>query len=189
MPPKRRTATRTPSQQSTLAFHASTNKVTKSGTRGQQAKKNLVEKSIEKSPKPETIDISVSDDEAPVVEQVETPAVEQPASTPEEDEARTITEKQIKAYWETRKGQNLRLHQGGLTVHDKILIDFDMSNHYGPCVGIERTRRWKRANKLRLDPPIEVLAVLLKEHDMAKKHVERSRVDELLNAQNIEFES
>lgn len=132
MPPKRRTATRTPSQQSTLAFHASSNKVTKSGTRAQQAKKNL-DKPTEKPTKPETVDISVSDEEPPVVEKVEMPVVEveQPVSTPEEEEARTVTEKQIKAYWETRKGKNLRVHQSGLTVHDKILRDFDMSNHYG----------------------------------------------------------
>lgn len=52
-----------------------------------------------------------------------------------------------------------------------------------PCTGIARLKRWKRAHKLDLDPPIEVLAVLLKEMD-GEDHltVQRSRVDELLNS-------
>ena len=45
-------------------------------------------------------------------------------------------------------------------------------------------KRWKRAHKLDLDPPIEVLAVLLKEMDDKDKAitVQRSRVDELLTS-------
>jgi DNA polymerase delta subunit 4 len=46
-------------------------------------------------------------------------------------------------------------------------------------------KRWKRAHRLDLDPPIEVLAVLLKEmenRDMeGKVAVQKSRVDDLLN--------
>lgn len=63
-------------------------------------------------------------------------------------------------------------------------------NHYRytdsflkPCTGIARIKRWKRANRFDLDPPIEVLAVLLKEQESAKDKlaVQRSHVDELLN--------
>jgi len=49
-------------------------------------------------------------------------------------------------------------------------------------------KRWKRAQRLDLDPPIEVLAVLLREQDGAddkdsdKIATQRSVVDELLNA-------
>ena len=52
-----------------------------------------------------------------------------------------------------------------------------------PCTGIARLKRWKRANRFDLDPPIEVLAVLLKEQESAKDKlaVQRSHVDELLN--------
>ena len=39
--------------------------------------------------------------------------------------------------------------------------NFDMSSHYGPCTGISRLNRWKRAQKLGLKPPIEVLAVIV----------------------------
>lgn len=35
-----------------------------------------------------------------------------------------------------------------------------MSEQYGPCIGITRLQRWKRAQGLELSPPVEVLAVL-----------------------------
>jgi DNA polymerase delta subunit 4 len=44
-------------------------------------------------------------------------------------------------------------------------------------------KRWKRAYRLDLDPPLEVLAVLLKEMDIdSKVELQRSQVDELLNS-------
>lgn len=46
-----------------------------------------------------------------------------------------------------------------------------------PCIGIARLKRWRRANMLKLNPPIEVLAVLLKEQNVS----ERARMDELLS--------
>jgi DNA polymerase delta subunit 4 len=50
-------------------------------------------------------------------------------------------------------------------------------------------KRWKRAHRLGLKPPIEILAVLLKEQEGKDKiSVQRSQVDELLNARNIELE-
>ncbi len=52
-----------------------------------------------------------------------------------------------------------------------------------PCTGIARLKRWKRAHRLDLDPPIEVLAVLLKEQEGKDKlTVQRSHVDELLTS-------
>jgi DNA polymerase delta subunit 4 len=52
-----------------------------------------------------------------------------------------------------------------------------------PCIGIARLKRWKRAHRLDLDPPLEVLAVLLKEMDIdSKVELQRSQVDELLNS-------
>ena len=52
-----------------------------------------------------------------------------------------------------------------------------------PCTGIARLKRWKRAHRIDLDPPIEVLAVLLKEMDKdSKVELQRSQVDELLNS-------
>lgn len=44
-------------------------------------------------------------------------------------------------------------------------------------------KRWKRAHRLKLNPPIEVLAVLLKEMEKdSKVELQRSQVDELLNS-------
>ena len=41
-------------------------------------------------------------------------------------------------------------------------------------------KRWVRAKKLGLEPPIEVLAVLLKEEDKGNAKIERAYVDELM---------
>lgn len=46
-----------------------------------------------------------------------------------------------------------------------------------PCIGIARIKRWRRANMLKLNPPIEVLAVLLKDGNVC----ERAHMDELLS--------
>lgn len=50
-------------------------------------------------------------------------------------------------------------------------------------MGIARLKRWQRAHRLGLEPPIEVLAVLLQEQEGKDKlAVQRSYVDELLNS-------
>ncbi len=46
-------------------------------------------------------------------------------------------------------------------------------------------KRWKRAQKLGLRPPIEVLAVLSHEEESGKKGSERAYVDELMNTRLI----
>lgn len=43
-------------------------------------------------------------------------------------------------------------------------------------------KRWNRANKLGLNPPIEVLAVLLKEDTKGNRKIERAYVDELMGS-------
>ena len=53
---------------------------------------------------------------------------------------------------------------------------------FQPCVGIARLKRWQRADRLGLNPPIEVLAVLLKEEARGNKEIERAHMDELLNS-------
>ena len=45
------------------------------------------------------------------------------------------------------------------TIHT-ILRDFDLSPRYGPCVGITRLDRYRRAEKMGLKPPVEVLQIL-----------------------------
>ena len=66
---------------------------------------------------------------------------------------------------------------------------FSLLTRFGeqPCTGIARLKRWKRAQRLHLNPPIEVLAVLLQEQEGKDKvAVQRSHVDELLNAKTEE---
>lgn len=48
-------------------------------------------------------------------------------------------------------------------------------------------KRWKRADNLGLKPPIEVLAVLLREEKVKNAKAERAYVDELMSTRfNVE---
>ncbi|KAF3907566.1 hypothetical protein AA313_de0203183 [Arthrobotrys entomopaga] len=80
------------------------------------------------------------------------------------DEAYLITPQQIKAYYTSIRNSRIGppIHQEGLTDYEKILRHFDLSSQYGPCVGGSRFKRWNRADRFGLEPPMEVLAVLLK---------------------------
>jgi DNA polymerase delta subunit 4 len=42
-------------------------------------------------------------------------------------------------------------------------------------------RRWTRAQRLGLKPPIEVLAVLLKEEKAGRDRIERAHMDDIMN--------
>lgn len=77
------------------------------------------------------------------------------------------------------------MHQQGLSLNEKILRHFDLSSQYGPCIGVARMKRWKRANGLGLRPPIEVLTVLLKEEESMNKKAERAYVDELMSTRLV----
>jgi DNA polymerase delta subunit 4 len=59
------------------------------------------------------------------------------------------------------------------------------ANERQPCIGIARMKRWVRANKLGLNPPIEVLAVLLKEEEAGNDKIERAYVDELMSSKFV----
>lgn len=139
MPPKRRSAGATPkSNQSTLAFHGASNKVTKPGTRSANAKKNILSDSVKKEEKPEVADVQVKQEaepttaEAAIIEQTEQ-IQEQTQSTPEEEEAKRITQKQLQQYWKRviEKDAAPRAHQKDLRLEDKILKRFDMSGQFG----------------------------------------------------------
>ncbi|KAK4574808.1 hypothetical protein LTR86_001650 [Recurvomyces mirabilis] len=106
----------------------------------------------------------------------------------EETRARKTTDTQIKRYWRSKEAERLapRVHQEDLTVYAKVLREWDMSGQYGPCIGIARLKRWKRANLLGLNPPIEVLAVILKELEAGNTKAQRAYVDELMNSRFVE---
>ncbi|OJD27937.1 hypothetical protein ACJ73_00665 [Blastomyces percursus] len=100
----------------------------------------------------------------------------------EDSRAEALTEGDIKRYWENEEAGRLapRVHQEHLTMHEKILRHFDLSNQYGPCIGIARLKRWRRAQMLSLNPPIEVLAVLLKDEAKGIAN-EKAYIDELMS--------
>ncbi|RMY08623.1 hypothetical protein D0868_04701 [Hortaea werneckii] len=106
----------------------------------------------------------------------------------EEQRARKVSETQIKRYWRAKEQERLapRLHQEDMSVYERILREWDMSGQYGPCIGIARLKRWKRANLLGLKPPIEVLAVLLKDMDSGEPKSQRAYVDELMSSRSVE---
>lgn len=82
-----------------------------------------------------------------------------------EQQASKVSEAQVKKYWKAEEDSRIapRVHQHDVHLHEKILRHFDLCSEYGPCIGITRLNRWKRAQGMNLNPPIEVLAVLLKE--------------------------
>ncbi|KAK0942357.1 hypothetical protein LTR29_006121 [Friedmanniomyces endolithicus] len=125
----------------------------------------------------------------------------------EEAQARSVTETQVKQYWRQKEAMRLapRVHQEGMTVYEKVLREWDMSGQFGtteavgevrecgdadenvkPCIGIARLKRWKRANALGLKPPVEVLAVLLREMEGGNGKAQRAYVDELMSSRFVE---
>lgn len=117
-----------------------------------------------------------------------------------DEKARKVSEKQIKTYWHAKEEERKAprgpfspsppaplsspdrstVHQQGLSLHEKILRHFDLSSQYGPCIGVARMKRWKRAHRLGLAPPVEVLAVLVREGAEGRRGSERAYVDQLM---------
>jgi len=96
--------------------------------------------------------------------------------------AKKISDAQIIKYWKLIEAQRIapRVHQKDVSLAEKVLRYFDVSSQYGPCIGLQRMKRWQRAERLGLNPPIEVLAVLLKEEQKGNS-LERAHMDELMN--------
>lgn len=66
-------------------------------------------------------------------------------------------------------------------MEEKILRLFDMTSKFGPCIGLPRLTRWHRAHRLGLEPPIEVLAVLLQEEKKGNKDIStKAHLEDLL---------
>lgn len=174
-------------RQATLSFH---NRVTKSVPK---SGKNLVSSAGAAKNSPLSKGVSLAKEESITAEEDEPPfekdnfeAAEEPATEKSEAELRAekISDRQIDQYWckleMERKAK--RVHQADLSVGEKVLRYFDVNAQYGPCVGINRIRRWQRADRLGLNPPTEVLAVLLKQESKDVKSFERAHMDEILNS-------
>ncbi|KAJ3949957.1 uncharacterized protein N0V96_001092 [Colletotrichum fioriniae] len=128
-------------------------------------------------------EIQIEDPAYPEVEEAEQVKKEAPEKSEAEVRAEKISDAQINKYWKSIEAQRIapRVHQGDVSLAERILRYFDVSSQYGPCIGLQRMKRWQRAERLGLNPPIEVLAVLLKEEK--KGHAsERAHLDELMNS-------
>lgn len=173
--------------QSTLSFN---HKVTKSGTAKSGKASKLSTPTATKVEPERQIQTPTSED----VEEIEAQQPEEAAITQPEVEksaaelsAEKVTDAQIKRYWKGVEAARIskRVHQEGLSQAEKVLRYFDVSSQYGPCIGIPRAKRWYRAEKLGLNPPIEVLAVLLREDGQGNKEIERAAMDRLMESTAI----
>ncbi|KAF8301071.1 hypothetical protein DL93DRAFT_2160926 [Clavulina sp. PMI_390] len=59
-----------------------------------------------------------------------------------------------------KRGIARPIHTDGQSQAHEILRIFDLSYEYGPCVGVSRMDRWMRAQKLGLNPPLQVKEIL-----------------------------
>ncbi|KIE02651.1 DNA polymerase delta subunit 4, partial [Metarhizium majus ARSEF 297] len=175
--------------QSTISF---ANKVTKSVPK--DIKNKLVTPTTTKIEVPErrkpveenveeVVDDKVDDQEEDDQEEAELKE-EVLVKTEAELKAEKLTNSQIDKYWKgiEKERKAPRVHQEGLSVNDKVLRYFDVCSQYGPCIGIDRMKRWQRAERLGLRPPIEVLSVLLKEERKSNKEAETAQMDHILNS-------
>lgn len=193
MPATRRSSggARSSGKQATLSFN---HRVTKSVPKS--AKNSLSSSSSSaaapaKSPLAKHVANIEPDDVKEEEEQAETDveeklvvAVPEREKTEAELRADKVTSRQISQYWRDveRERRTKRLHQEGLSVAEKILRYWDVSSQYGPCVGISRLSRWQRADRLGLEPPVEVLAVLRQEDEKGTKGMAMAHLDDILNS-------
>ncbi|KAG5953333.1 hypothetical protein E4U53_005979 [Claviceps sorghi] len=176
--------------QSTISF---TNKVTKPVPRDAKSLVTPTHAAKVEPQRTKPTDRTVQEEQDDDVNKNEDNEEEQATQQPEmaaserseaEIRAAEVTDAHINEYWkgieEQRKAP--RVHQEGLSVHEKLLRYFDVCSQYGPCIGIDRTKRWQRAERLGLNPPIEVLAVLMKEHTKSSGEVETAEMDSILGS-------
>ncbi|RDA94892.1 hypothetical protein CP533_4329 [Ophiocordyceps camponoti-saundersi (nom. inval.)] len=178
--------------QSTLSFSG---RVTKNTVR--EAKKDITPAAIAKiTPQIQSEDEIVKEEEVEEEEEEEEEESQPsqltepppPERTEAEDRAEKVSRAQIASYWNAveRQRKAPRVHQQDVEMCEKVLRYFDVSSQYGPCVGISRRKRWLRADRLGLNPPIEVLAVLVKEEAKGCKALETAKIDGILNSIAVE---
>lgn len=143
MPPRRKASGPAASarSQGTLSFSGVT-KASKSAP-VTSAKQNLIDTTSPKAKvKQDAVEIELAERtkdaevETPE-EEVKVPAIKSKKETKSKEilEAEKITDAKVKKYWkeEENKRKAPRVHQQGLTVHEKILRHFDLSSQFGVC--------------------------------------------------------
>ncbi|KAK4189819.1 DNA polymerase delta subunit 4 [Podospora australis] len=170
-------------KQSTISFK---NKITKSNVPSVAGK-------IVSKPAVRTKEVVLPPSSEPegTAEEEEVVEVKKETKTEKKSEAEIraakVTDAAINKYWkgieDSRMAKEVhRKHTRDLTTGEKVLRYFDVSSQYGPCIGITRLKRWQRAERLGLHPPIEALAVLLKEEAKGNGEIEGAHMDELLSS-------
>lgn len=134
-------------------------KITKSQTPHSNFKKDVTK--ISKKPAAITPSSSAPTCTAPPQQN----SLQSEPETEEECIANSLDDSSILAYYEDHilaSRITPPVHQEELPLEEKVLRHFDLSLQYGPCIGISRLARWKRAKGLGMEPPVEVLVVCLK---------------------------
>ncbi|KAK9370182.1 DNA polymerase delta, subunit 4-domain-containing protein [Lipomyces kononenkoae] len=97
-------------------------------------------------------------------EEVREKAVEEaPSQELEAEEPLDFNDPEYRAYFEQTQKVNIAepIHQQGVSTVVRILKNFDLTAAYGPTVGMTRLQRWRRAEKLGLQPPEVVYKILV----------------------------
>ncbi|KAI1432144.1 DNA polymerase delta, subunit 4-domain-containing protein [Xylaria sp. CBS 124048] len=191
MPATRRSTSGSGNKQATLSFN---HKVTKSVPK---STKNISSAPTKQSPLAKHVanaepavkenDIDVDVEEKAQADKHQ-PVVPVHKKTKAELRADKISDRQISRYWRGVESERRTktVHQEGLSMAEKILRYWDVNSQYGPCVGISRVKRWQRADRLGLNPPIEVLAVLMDQEKKGVKNIQMAHMDEILNSALVE---
>jgi DNA polymerase delta subunit 4 len=126
--------------QSTLSFGHS--KVTKPTSGLPSKEEYAVKEEVAPPTKQEiAIDVGHTNSEAAVAQQAAAEIErlqDKTERTPEEARALKVTDAQIKRYWKEREAERKakRVHQGNLSLEEKVLRFFDISSQYGVCLPI-----------------------------------------------------
>ncbi|KAH8154874.1 uncharacterized protein LAJ45_01405 [Morchella importuna] len=153
MPPRRASRSSSGGHQAVLSFKTPS-KIVKSTTHLPVAKKDAAASPKKRASTSISIPAaSTSPTSSPLVDE----ATLSPTTTRE-----VVTNEALAEYYKThilgtRRSQPL--HQEDMSLQDKVLRHWDMSSQYGPCMGISRLERWKRAERMGLRPPVLVKVV------------------------------
>ncbi|KAF4844239.1 DNA polymerase delta subunit 4 [Colletotrichum siamense] len=169
--------------QSTISFSHKVSKPVPKDLKKAAVLGSAVERA-EQAKKEEAVQVDEIQVDEPETKEEEEVKEEVPEKSEAVIRAEKISDAQINKYWKSIEAERIapRVHQKDVTLAEKVLRYFDVSSQYGPCIGLQRMKRWERADRLGLNPPIEVLAVLLKEEKKGTSNIERAHMDELMNS-------
>ncbi|KAJ0350051.1 hypothetical protein KNSL1_004196 [Colletotrichum chrysophilum] len=169
--------------QSTISFSHKVSKPVPKDLKKAAVLGSAVERA-EQAKKEEAVQVDEIQVDEPETKEEEEVKEEVPEKSEAVIRAEKISDAQITKYWKSIEAERIapRVHQKDVTLAEKVLRYFDVSSQYGPCIGLQRMKRWERADRLGLNPPIEVLAVLLKEEKKGTSNIELAHMDELMNS-------